>query len=288
MKISIVAISLLALVATSLNLPPYDSYHLNATSSNAQCCFAVERCLMIVNTCHASRKQDDIGSCTNYFNLVCEKLWNFCSVKKDGITCPFPKSATLSTTSHTAKHTTEHTASHTAKHSASHTAEHSASHTVKPSASHTAEHSASHTVKQSASHTAEHSASHTVKQSASHTAEHSASHTVKHSASHTASHTALPTTPISIQQTILTEHNKYRALHNAPALTWSATLAAAAMKNAETCGFAHTSNNIYGENLAAGSGNNPAFYVWMWYAEIKNWNFDTSTGSGVTGHFTQV
>jgi len=56
----------------------------------------------------------------------------------------------------------------------------------------------------------------------------------------------------------LDAHNSVRALHNAPALKWSPSLAKKAKKWADKCQFKHSDGNlsdqIYGENVAAGTG----------------------------------
>lgn len=51
---------------------------------------------------------------------------------------------------------------------------------------------------------------------------------------------------------LLDEHNRYRALHGVPALTWSTTLAASAAKYAATCPtdqVKDATNTLYGENV---------------------------------------
>lgn len=54
------------------------------------------------------------------------------------------------------------------------------------------------------------------------------------------------TTVPPLYQSILDEHNPYRALHQAPALVWDAALAAQAAAYAAKCNFEHGS---FGENL---------------------------------------
>ncbi len=96
-------------------------------------------------------------------------------------------------------------------------------------------------------------------------------------------------------QTIVTEHNRYRAKHCAGPLSWSSQLAADAQKWAETlkakgCMFGH-SGSKHGENLAAGTTGAmpPAEVVRMWYDEVKIYDFQKPTGFSMeTGHFTQV
>jgi len=62
---------------------------------------------------------------------------------------------------------------------------------------------------------------------------------------------------------VLKIHNQYRAHHGVPPLQWDPVLAKAALKSARTCIFKHTTPYVYGENLAAGTLNNPAFYVYL-------------------------
>lgn len=93
---------------------------------------------------------------------------------------------------------------------------------------------------------------------------------------------------------ILQEHNKYRARHCAPPLTWSPELAKVAQKWADTlkkkgCAFEH-SRTRYGENLAAGTTGAmpPERVVAMWYEEIDKYSFKKPRFSMETGHFTQL
>ena len=89
-------------------------------------------------------------------------------------------------------------------------------------------------------------------------------------------------------------HNRLRAKHCAPALTWSAKLAEAAQRWANAlrdrgCSFGH-SGGSFGENLAAGTIGtlDPAAVVQMWYDEIAQYRFPDGGFSMKTGHFTQV
>ncbi|KAK6532163.1 hypothetical protein TWF694_003323 [Orbilia ellipsospora] len=91
-----------------------------------------------------------------------------------------------------------------------------------------------------------------------------------------------------LQSLMLNYHNQARAHHGVTALTWNTTLAAAALKSASKCVFAHTANNKYGENIAAGTYTNPAFYAALWYNEGSLYNFSKPGFSEATGHFTQV
>lgn len=94
---------------------------------------------------------------------------------------------------------------------------------------------------------------------------------------------------------MLDTHNKLRARHCAPPLTWSPKVAAVAQAWAQTleakgCAFEHSTGNKYGENLAAGTSGamDPETVVTMWYDEVKLYRFDKPGFSMQTGHFTQV
>ncbi len=102
-----------------------------------------------------------------------------------------------------------------------------------------------------------------------------------------------PSTPLTGIQSLLPAHNSYRAKHGAPAMTWSASLAADAQNWANQCVFQHApfeARNGAGENLALWSGTTrPASAAaQMWYDEIKDYNYARPGFSGATGHFTQV
>ncbi len=95
-------------------------------------------------------------------------------------------------------------------------------------------------------------------------------------------------------QTLLDEHNRYRAAHCAPPLEWSDELAAVAQGWADQlrddgCAFEH-SRTKYGENLAAGTSGAlpPEAVVEMWYREVDQYAFPDGGFSMETGHFTQV
>lgn len=91
------------------------------------------------------------------------------------------------------------------------------------------------------------------------------------------------------QKQQLDEHNLLRAKHCAPALTWSAELAAGAQAWADACQFDHSkANGAYGENLSAGTNQTAIGAVDSWYSEIKNYDFAAPGTSQGTGHFTQV
>jgi pathogenesis-related protein 1 len=95
-------------------------------------------------------------------------------------------------------------------------------------------------------------------------------------------------------QVWLEAHNRLRAKHCAPPLSWSAKVAASAQKWANTlkasgCGLQH-SGGEFGENLAAGTAGtlDAARVTGMWYDEVKRYNFRSGGFSMQTGHFTQL
>ncbi|GJJ74800.1 hypothetical protein EMPS_07158 [Entomortierella parvispora] len=88
------------------------------------------------------------------------------------------------------------------------------------------------------------------------------------------------------EQSILDTHNKFRALHQAPPLTWNAKLAAFGNNHLKACEFKH-SGGPYGENLAAGYKDYKTA-ITAWYNEVKSYNYNRPGFSGATGHFTQV
>lgn len=96
--------------------------------------------------------------------------------------------------------------------------------------------------------------------------------------------------PSGFAQTILKLHNEDRAKHSASPLVWDSTVASAAASWAKGCKWAHTPNNPYGQNIAAGTA--PQFgatdAATMWYDEIKLYNFASGAYSDATGHFTQM
>lgn len=99
----------------------------------------------------------------------------------------------------------------------------------------------------------------------------------------------------SVAKQFVDAHNRYRAKHCAPPLTWSKQLAEVAQKWANTlrdkgCVFGHSPGAKYGENLAAGTVGalDPESTVGMWYDEIKLYKFPDGGFSAKTGHFTQV
>ncbi|GAA5878010.1 hypothetical protein JCM3774_005979 [Rhodotorula dairenensis] len=68
--------------------------------------------------------------------------------------------------------------------------------------------------------------------------------------------TSTATGDAALASAVLNEHNRFRALHAAPAMTWSEPLASAAAKWAAKCVFQHSQGAVgsYGENLAASAG----------------------------------
>ncbi|KAF9117463.1 hypothetical protein BGX30_005435 [Mortierella sp. GBA39] len=88
------------------------------------------------------------------------------------------------------------------------------------------------------------------------------------------------------QKTILDTHNKYRARHGAPPLTWNAQAAAFGNNWIQACQFKH-SGGKYGENLAAGYKDFKTG-IDAWYNEVSKYNYKNPGFSMATGHFTQV
>jgi len=92
-------------------------------------------------------------------------------------------------------------------------------------------------------------------------------------------------------QAALDEHNRLRAMHHAPDLTWDNALASQAQSWADHCTFEHSTLGN-GENLWAGFGSafSGAAAVKKWYDELTDPGYDFSNPgfSSGTGHFTQV
>jgi glioma pathogenesis-related protein 2 len=93
----------------------------------------------------------------------------------------------------------------------------------------------------------------------------------------------------------LAKHNNYRFTHQAPDMTWDATLAAAANTYASTCTWAYDANrgNNIGENLFGASSFTITSLalsqsVDVWYDEIMGYSLDSPGYSSETGDFTQV
>ncbi|MBI5517344.1 MAG: hypothetical protein HY909_26460 [Deltaproteobacteria bacterium] len=103
--------------------------------------------------------------------------------------------------------------------------------------------------------------------------------------------------PASVASAFVAAHNRYRADHCAPPLTWSPAVAASAQRWADRlrqagCGMQHSSSSErsgYGESLFGGSGSyTPEQAVEAWYSEVGQYNYGRPGFSGSTGHFTQV
>jgi len=95
-------------------------------------------------------------------------------------------------------------------------------------------------------------------------------------------------TPSSFGQTCLDVHNKYRAMHSAPALKWDNTMANYALNHVKTggCHMQH-SKGPYGENLGIGFSDVKSC-IDAWYKEESKYNYGSGGFSSATGHFTQV
>jgi uncharacterized protein YkwD len=105
---------------------------------------------------------------------------------------------------------------------------------------------------------------------------------------------APPSGLTSVQQTMLAEHNRDRAMHCAAPLTRSPQLEKVAQDWANSlrdrgCLFEH-SRGEYGENLAAGTTGAlpPEAVVAMWYDEVAKYRFPDGGFGMDTGHFTQL
>jgi len=98
------------------------------------------------------------------------------------------------------------------------------------------------------------------------------------------------TTGTALKNQMLQYHNAYRAHHGAQPVKWSSSLAKTALATAKKCVFAHSNPYKYGENLGGGSSgfNNPAYFVYLWYKEIADYDYKNPGYSDDTGHFTQV
>ncbi|KAG0051111.1 hypothetical protein BGZ83_004096 [Gryganskiella cystojenkinii] len=88
------------------------------------------------------------------------------------------------------------------------------------------------------------------------------------------------------QQSILDTHNKFRAIHQAPPLTWNSKIATFGDKWIQACEFKH-SGGPNGENLAAGYKDFKTA-ITAWYNEVKFYSYNNPGFSMKTGHFTQV
>jgi uncharacterized protein YkwD len=105
-----------------------------------------------------------------------------------------------------------------------------------------------------------------------------------------------------IMKGITEAHNFYRRKTGGglPELVWDESLATYAqewanyLQNTNNCRMQHRQGSHrvkqYGENLAWASGKELEAdeVIKMWYDEIKDYNYDFNTCSGVCGHYTQV
>lgn len=101
------------------------------------------------------------------------------------------------------------------------------------------------------------------------------------------------TNQASFVSSMLSQHNLYRARHNAEPLVWDPSLVPAALANAQNNAnnneFEHTVSGIYGENIGYQYGyNNPQYLGFLWYDEVTLYNYSDPGFSDATGHFTQV
>lgn len=106
----------------------------------------------------------------------------------------------------------------------------------------------------------------------------------------TTTSTSTNTTFTNFQNDILNIHNVDRARHSASPLVWDSTVAAAAAKWAAGCKWAHTPNNPYGQNIAAGTWDTfgAKDTTDLWYDEYKLYDYNKAQYSDATGHFTQM
>lgn len=92
----------------------------------------------------------------------------------------------------------------------------------------------------------------------------------------------------------LLAHNAYRLEHGAPALQLDPKISEFAQnwanELAQSNEFRHNTDRRYGENVYTCSGKEPsgAEVAGHWYSEIKDYSFDLSEFTPVTGHFTAL
>ncbi|EDO49310.1 predicted protein [Nematostella vectensis] len=95
----------------------------------------------------------------------------------------------------------------------------------------------------------------------------------------------------------LDAHNRYRAMHNVPPLTWSNSIAREAQKWANKLAkegklIHDKSRSGQGENVFMSSGANfddaGEAACESWYQEVERYNFQRGGHQSGTGHFTQV
>ncbi|RUS29546.1 CAP domain-containing protein [Jimgerdemannia flammicorona] len=89
--------------------------------------------------------------------------------------------------------------------------------------------------------------------------------------------------------TILQEHNRYRARHGSPPLVWDTDVASSAEQWASTCsGMDHPhSGGPNGENVGFGYPDWQSVIA-AWYNEVSKYNYNDPESSTGTGHFTAV
>jgi uncharacterized protein YkwD len=76
-----------------------------------------------------------------------------------------------------------------------------------------------------------------------------------------------------------------------PAMSWDATVAAAAQSWADQCNFSHYTAGKYGQNLYASAGGgypSAQSVVDDWISEVANYDYTANSCSGTCGHYTQV
>lgn len=91
-------------------------------------------------------------------------------------------------------------------------------------------------------------------------------------------------------------HNMYRAMHQAPLLTWNKEMAAKAQDWAEKLAreqrlvHENEGSTDYGENLAEVGSDDKALLraIDAWYNEVGQYNFKEAKFSTDTGHFSQL
>lgn len=99
-------------------------------------------------------------------------------------------------------------------------------------------------------------------------------------------HSTSSTDPAFIKE-CLDMHNKIRAAHSAPPLTWDARLADVAQRYSATCPTGHSMTPGLGENLAGGYATATEALQAMWdERQLYNWN--DPKFSKEAGHFTAI
>jgi uncharacterized protein YkwD len=104
---------------------------------------------------------------------------------------------------------------------------------------------------------------------------------------------AQPVPPL-VAHALLEAHNAARVRVGSPPLVWSDALAQDAARWAAhlvaTRSFAHQPNDPHGENLflIAGGTATPGDVVRAWVGEMRDYDHNTNSCTGVCGHYTQV